>query len=117
MSAKHTSKKHIMGLALGVLTALAVLCSQSCYYSLIEKTKSVEASGSADQSDEGTGVSVLTTDAVSYFVQVTLNQALHVITEIYSEAVDQTKTEVDLKVDFDSYFKTLFRLIISPNAP
>ncbi|WP_155211138.1 hypothetical protein [Fulvivirga aurantia] len=119
MNNRSTVIKEWLSIALGVMAALAILCSQSFTYTqLSEVDKSIETEiPTNDSDDENQELATISQVAVSSFVQVTLSQGLHFITNIYHNVIEVVADHVDQKIDFNSYFKALFRLIISPNAP
>jgi len=109
--------KEWLSIVLGVVAAIAILCSQSFTYTVSELPDEVKTELPADDDGEHHEVTTISQDAVSSVVQLTISHGLHFITNIYHNVVEVAKTWFDQKIDFNSYFKTLFRLIISPNAP
>jgi len=107
-----------LSITLGVMAAIAVLCSQSLSYaSSLRSEKETKKEIPGDHEQDHHDLPTLSQDAVSSFVQLTISHDLHFITDIYHNTVEEVNTELDQKIDFNSFFKTLFRLIISPNAP
>ncbi len=110
--------KEGLALTLGIVAAIAILFSQTAFVS--EKhTSDVETHQSSDDDNaENThDITIIAQDAVSSIAQLTLANGLHFITDIDQNETETVKVHFDQKIDFNSYFKTLFRLIISPNAP
>lgn len=109
--------KEWVSLILGVMAAAAVLCTQSFNYSTyIQPEEGTQTEVPSDQHEDADKTTI-SQDAVSSFVQLTLTSGLHFIADIYQGIVEEFEVVVDQKIDFNSYFKALFRLIISPNAP
>ncbi|UII22837.1 hypothetical protein [Fulvivirga ligni] len=117
--------KHTIGLCIGVLAALVILTSETCYYSYMA-SYSLATSGKDttidikhDNKDDSNDHAILSIskDAVSSVAHMNITQALHFITEIYSGSSEDVVEIPENIPDFNTYFKTLFRLIISPNAP
>lgn len=107
-----------LSVTMGVVAALAVLCSQSfTYTSSIKAQQDTKKEVPSDHDQENHDIATVSQDAVSSFVQLTISHDLHFITDIYHNVVEEVNIEFDQKIDFNSFFKTLFRLIISPNAP
>lgn len=115
---KHKAIKDGLSLFLGVFVAIAILLSQSIVVSSSqeEETKPVTEQQS-DQGDEAEQVLTISQDAVSSVAQITISHSLRFISDIYQKAEDKVEVNLDQKVDFNPYFRALFRLIISPNAP
>jgi len=109
-------KKELAFILLGILAAVAVVFSQSFTNFTYELEKDVKTELPADE--EGSeDIPTISNDAVSSFVQLTLNQALHFIADLKYQVKETITVFLDQKLDYNTYFKNLFRLIISPNAP
>lgn len=110
--------KQTIGICFGIVAAVVILVSQSCYYNFLANEEAkVNTEVSDEKGEPKHDVLTISKDAVTSVVQYTLSQALHFIAEIYLENTDEVEIDVDQEVDFNTYFKTLFRLIIAPNAP
>lgn len=111
--------KEYLALAFGVIAAIAIICSQTFPQStqLDQSEKKSELPAQSDDDSDHHEIPTISKNVVSTFVQVTLTQSLHFISDIYQPEGDEVNVQLDQKVNFNSYFKTLFRLIISPNAP
>lgn len=116
---KNISKyKHAIGMATGVVTALVILFSQVFYFDYAPETQSqVKTEQSQDQDGSETTDVTISQDAVSSIVQVNINQGLHFISDIHFSVTDLGDFEIVTIPDLNKYFKALFNLIISPNAP
>ena len=109
--------KEVTGVAIGVFVALIVLFNQAFYYNYLAEVNDGGVKTEINDSQEDTPVIKLAQDAVSSVVQVVLAQTLHVISEILFADGEDTTVETPLNIGVSSYFKTLFNIIISPNAP
>ncbi|ELR70918.1 hypothetical protein C900_03201 [Fulvivirga imtechensis AK7] len=110
--------KQTIGICFGILAAVVILVSQSCYYNFLANEEAKVNTEVNDQKGEPKhDVLTISKDAVASVVQYTISHALHFIAEIYLENTDEVEIAIDQEVDFNAYFKTLFRLIIAPNAP
>lgn len=110
--------KHALGISLGIVAAIAVLFSQSCYYNYVALEKSkVNTEVPGADGEEHHDVLTISKDAVTSAVQFTISQVLHLIGNIDLQNSDEVEVELEQTTDFNTYFRTLFRLIIAPNAP
>jgi len=109
-------KKELTFILMGVLAALAIVCSQSFSYFDYAGDSKANTEIPADEENQQ-DIPSISQDAVSSFVQLTLNQALHFIADLKYQVKETVTVFLDQKLDYNTYFKTLFRLIISPNAP
>ena len=111
--------KEWLALTFGVLAAIAIVCSQTLPQNAELGSEEVKKELPAQSDDENDHheIPTINQNVVSSFAQVTLTQSLHFISDIYQPEGDEVNVQLDQKVDFNSFFKTLFRLIISPNAP
>ncbi|MEM6522536.1 MAG: hypothetical protein AAGF85_06330 [Bacteroidota bacterium] len=108
-------RKKNLGIAFGVLAAVAVLFSQSFYFNYLESidTTSVEQT---DERGDDTPVIKMAQDAVVSVAQIFIHQVLDYLGDI-SVGREIIKTEIPRTLRLDRYFQTLFNIIISPNAP
>lgn len=120
MKTRNTNKgniKHVTGIAIGILAAVVILFSQSFYFEYvanIEGKATVEHSSDVDSSET---VLKMAHQALSTVVQFAIHNVLHFISQIYIENNTELEVKIENSISFDSFFQTLFRLIISPNAP
>lgn len=117
---KNISKiKSSVSLITGVLAALVILFTQSFYfdYAAETQTESKVKTEQSDNTDEDQAILKIGSEAVAQVAQVSLQNALHFISNIYLDNSQQNHIEYKPKPLFNAYFHTLFRLIISPNAP
>lgn len=110
--------KEWLALMLGVVAAIAIIFSQTTLVS-DQNTTDTETQSQEEptDTDEKQDIPTITQDAVSSIAQLTLANGLHFIADIDQNEGETVKVQFDQKIDFNSYFRTLFRLIISPNAP
>ncbi|WP_350115725.1 hypothetical protein [Fulvivirga sp.] len=108
-----------MGITLGVLAALVILVSQGLYFEYVSNVENAVAlEQSSDNSDESTDVVIkMGHQALSTAVELSTQSVLHFITHIYDENPVEKPLVSERLSGLTSYFQTLFRLIISPNAP
>ncbi|MEJ2004226.1 MAG: hypothetical protein P8X57_04520 [Cyclobacteriaceae bacterium] len=112
--------KHSAGILLGLLAALTILLSQSFYYTLetVAEKAAVES-----HADDGSGdmeeVDLLSSanDMVSSIAQLSLEDVKAFIIDIPLIVEVDLSDLIEETIDFDDLFRTLFRQIISPNAP
>ncbi|MCA6078133.1 hypothetical protein [Fulvivirga sedimenti] len=105
------------GVVIGLLAALTILFSQSFYYSLssVQEKVAVAKKTSGDQEKE---IKVSSSnDLLSTIAQLSITQTDFSIIEIQlNDYVDFSSLRPEIP-DFNTFFRTLFRRIISPNAP
>jgi hypothetical protein len=109
-------------LAVAVLMILgsAVLTNQiSQPLTIIQSKADVEQNDDSKSTDSDDAVLVLQANlAINSYSQVTLHQELHQIREIFlDEVTDHQPVHVVKKITETDHFKTLFRNVISTNAP
>ncbi|UII28719.1 hypothetical protein LVD15_09925 [Fulvivirga maritima] len=110
--------KHSIGICLGIIAALVIITSETCYYGyLASQTSSIEVSQDDNGDDGEHAIISISKDAVTSIAHLFIQQVLHFISDIYSASADDVIEIPESIPDFNSYFRTLFRLIISPNAP
>jgi hypothetical protein len=111
---KISNIKHTAGIALGILAALVILVSQSFYFDYVAKS---ECKVKTEKSDQEQTILKIGQEAVAQAANVTLHNVLHFISEIFLDDSSEVHIDIKLQPEFNSLFNTLFRLIISPNAP
>jgi len=112
--------KYNAGIFIGIVAALTILFSQSFCYSLdsVENAVHIE-----QQSDKGEGEHhdgdflTAANDMVSSIAQLSLEKVATFIIEIPLNDEMDLSDLLEERIDFDEFFRTLFRQIISPNAP
>ncbi|QSE97525.1 hypothetical protein [Fulvivirga lutea] len=111
--------KHSAGIAMGLLAALVILVSQSFYFEYVSNfEQSVSVEQTSDNSDDSEDqVIKMGHQALSSAVEFSIQSVLHFITHIYDENPVEKPLVSENINGLTSYFQTLFRLIISPNAP
>lgn len=111
-------RHRILLLLAGVATAAVIVFSQLFYFQAAnycqEKVKS-------EQTDSPTGnvenyISI-PSSSISSSSQIVINQELSFVMEILVEDEDNQEGESHCAIPVQKYFQTLFRFIISPNAP
>lgn len=117
-SFKNISKhKQTIGICFGIIAAIVILMSQSFYYDYLANASQEATVEVSDEGNEQPDILTISNDAVTSVVQFTIAHVLHFIAELYLDNTDEIEVEVVGKIEANSYFKTLFRRIISPNAP
>ncbi len=110
--------KHVGGIAVGLMAAVAILLSQSFYFDYVRGVESnVKTEIPSSDQDEQQTVIKMGQQAVSSVATFAVQNVLHFITEIYSEDKSEKPSIFQNTTGFSSYLQNLFRLIISPNAP
>lgn len=111
--------KEYVGIALGVVAALVILLSQSFYFSYVEGIEgpAIKTAQAGDFEDSDKTVLEMGHQALSSIAQFAVQNVLHFISEIYIEDLNENGEYILTNEGFTPYFKALFRLIISPNAP
>ena len=110
--------KHFTGILFGIFAGLIILSNQSLYYNLDAETAEQTKKELADQ-EEGEEIPAIKVgqEAITSVVQVILVQAIRSVTDILFSDDNEVKHTYSSEVSPNSYFKALFNLIISPNAP
>ena len=110
--------KHFTGILLGFFAVMIILSSSSLYYdhSSANEEQNQQAL-SQQQEDDETPVIKIGQEAISSVVQIVLIQPIRPITDITFSEEGEKKVAYTTKAKLNSYFKALFNLIISPNAP
>lgn len=104
------------GILLGMLAALVIVLTDittvhvPVQEDIVSQTASDQDSGEDQQISAGK-------DLVATVSQLTLHHAWHFIASIYTDEGQDQDTEGFEVREYNSWFRTLFRLIISPNAP
>lgn len=109
--------KHLVGISMGVITAFVILFTQSFYFNYVTDSKVEVKTEQADDSGETSLDLTISQDAVSSVVQININQILPYISDIHFTLEDQGNFEIISVPELNKYFRALFTLIISPNAP
>ena len=107
-------------LFLGIGAALVILTSRSLYYAHSQDNQAgtEEVKRHAEPEDgEGQEQLTIAEDAIASIVPLSVSHVLHFIADIFLPEKDKLNVEVDTTPELTTYFKTLFRRIISPNAP
>ncbi|MEQ9165899.1 MAG: hypothetical protein RLO12_06565 [Fulvivirga sp.] len=115
---KNISKfKSSVSLVTGILAASVILFTQIFYFDYAAENESKVKTEQSDNTDEDQTILKIGSEAVAQVAQVSLQNVLHFISNIYLDNSQQNHIEYKPKPLFNAYFHTLFRLIISPNAP
>lgn len=109
--------KRSVAFVTGILAAAVILFTQSFYFEYATDVESKVKTEQSDNSDQDQAILKIGTEAVAQVAQVSLQNVLHFISNIYLDNSQQNHIEYRPKPLFNAYFHTLFRLIISPNAP
>lgn len=113
-----TEFKYSVGILLGVITAIAIVFSQSFYYTQ-DSTITKEIAKTADPTSDEDSSTQLTAgnDLLGLGGQFSISHIWHcTITIPFDDFRDFTSTCLKA-VDYNTQFRTLFRTLISPNAP
>ena len=71
-----------------------------------------------EEEDDGSDIKLFSNDAISTtLITLNIQQGLHVIQEICLEPIENVRATLEKAIRPSQYFLTLFRRIISPNAP
>ncbi len=111
-------KLHTASVIMGTILALTIAFSQylrpECNASSAEKAKTEQAGNTSDE--KGSFIS-LPTFSIPAPISVQVNLDAYCLFEIlFGEDVDENYVEEDVSYS-DRFFQTMFRVIISPNAP
>lgn len=109
--------KHFAGISLGIVAAVVILVSQSFYFDYVANVEGNAHTEQVSDVDSDETVIKMAHQALSTVVQFAVQNVLHFISQIYKEDTFESSVSIENTISFDSYFHTLFRLIISPNAP
>ncbi len=109
--------KHSVGIILGVITALMITFSQSLYY--VADSSELETPSKEQTSQEDDAESVLTAqnDLLGSGGQQSISHTWHLNIIIPFDDFRDFTSECLKAVDYNTQFRTLFRTLISPNAP
>lgn len=109
-------KLQFVTLLFGSLLAMAIVCAQFFVVSHASaKTTAVDASASTEE--EGASYFSVPSFAIPSSVHVKLDINPHVLFEILTEEHERETPQVDDVLPLRKFLVTLFRVIISPNAP
>ena len=104
--------------ALGLLVAAFVISQQVIDYHCSQITAEIEQQDPQEEDDSETEVRILSSTVFLPANTVELEPFdLFFIREIFDEQEEETPKPANEKLEDNPYFKTLFRQIISPNAP
>lgn len=109
--------KRSISLVMGVLAAMLIIFTQSFYFDYAASADKKVKTEQSDSSDKEQTILKIGSEAVAQVAQVSLQNVLHFISNIYLDNSEQNHIEYRPQPLFNAYFHTLFRLIISPNAP
>jgi len=106
------------GITLGLIAALAiVMTNQTLVNHQVKAEMHIDAGQDQDQNDEPKAQLSAAKDLLASVSQLTITQAWHFIADIYTvDHENQDLRGFEIR-EFNTWFRTLFRLIISPNAP
>lgn len=114
------NKKQIVITVVGCLLAAVIVCSQLFAYSSSIENKNLTKSEQTDDSQEQNGEAtiVIASYSIPSPVHVQMNLDPHLLFEILFEDDVETKTPaIESSSVSQKFLVTLFRVIISPNAP
>jgi hypothetical protein len=108
--------KNTMILIMGILAAMTILSGQ-VYQTKFTAPVEISEDGTSDETDDQPQISIKSVDAVATAASVSLVHQFYFITEIlHTEEKHEASTFLELP-RLSTFFATLFRQIISPNAP
>jgi len=112
-------KTHLAVIILTILGSALLLNQISQPLTVIQSEADVEQQNDSETTDSDDEVTVLQANlAINSSSQVTLHQELHQIREIFlDEVTDHQPAHIVKKMTETDHFKTLFRKVISANAP
>src|SRR5688572_28914769 len=102
-------------IALGILVAFASLCSHASFFSSGDISKK-QSKTEQQESEEEIYFSTPSTSLPSP-VHVTLQPTVFFLFEIVFEEIGKAITDTNLAIPAGQFFRTIFGVIISPNAP
>ena len=112
---RHETK--IVTMALGILVALAIVCSQLFYFQPTSISKK-ETKTEQHQENSGDQVSFsVPSTSLPSSVHVVLNPDVFLLFEILFEENVSKIPELTVAIPLGQFFRTVFGLTISPNAP
>jgi hypothetical protein len=107
-------------LAVGLLTALAIVVSQLFYFQAATHAKvkkETKTEQQEQQNGDDTYVSLPSTSSLPSSPHVELQQETFCLFEIILEDKESATHSADFGTPINQFFQTLFGAIISPNAP
>lgn len=119
-STKHMFHRTIIGLLSILIIWSATFGNHSAFVSKVENKATKEAVNSPNSDpDKGTGETfkIVAYEAVIPLVHANVAVLLYFFTKVQLTFNRCIEVEKEFHLPFISYFNTLFRLIISPNAP
>lgn len=100
----------------GVLAALIILFSQSFYHEAQSNLKKIQSEQSSDQEVPQTFISAPSDAVVNSTVENVNEQVPSLLEELFTTDEEAEAVSI-IPTFFGNFFQTLFRAIISPNAP
>lgn len=110
---------HTLTMITGVITALVVVCSQLFFFQASNPGKK-DIKTEKEQNhpdDEAAYISLPSVSQQSHSTHVEVIQRSACLFEILFEKKKQINESLDVPLSLGKFFHTLFRVIISPNAP
>jgi hypothetical protein len=114
---KISKLKDYLGITIGVFAAIIILFTQSFYFDYVAQAQYNVKIDKTEKTDKAPTILKVGQVAVAHAVQVTFQNVLHFISNIYIDESNSNHVDNKPQVSFNTLFVTLFRLIISPNAP
>ncbi len=103
-------------MAAGVLAAVVIVFSQSFYHQAQSNLEKIKTEQSPDQDAHKAFVSAPSDAVVNSTVENVNEQVPSLLEELFTTDEESESVSI-VPTLFANYFKTLFRAIISPNAP
>ena len=102
----------------GLATALLIIVSQLFYFAAPRHAKQdVKTEQQQEQSEDGSFITLPSSTLPSSTAHVEFQQESFCLFEILFEEESELETVIDFELPVGKLFQTLFRAIISPNAP
>jgi hypothetical protein len=112
------SKHRILTLLAGIATAGVIVFSQLFYF---QAATYCQQKAETEQHDQKTGATEsyisIPSSTISSTSNIEINQDLSFILEILFERETKEETNTKIALPVNRFFQTLFRFIVSPNAP
>ena len=112
------TETHIVTMAMGIIVALAIVCSQLFYfYQTSTQKKETQAEQHQQENSEDQVYFSVPSTSLPSSVHVELNPNVFFLFEIIFEGNVTDAPEAILAIPLGQFFRTIFGLTISPNAP
>jgi hypothetical protein len=113
------SNRKTAGMIFGLITAAVLVVSQLCCYQqndFNKKEQKTEESGTVPTHD-GENIFIVAANSTISSIQTQIHQEIIFLFEILFLDNEQQSWTTEVPIALGKYFRTLFHIIISPNAP